>query len=181
MPISNAPSRQRRRERLSLVFDASPLIILDQLGYLPALRDLHGKIIIPHAVARELAHSPGMPAAHVPDLDWVEIREVPNDLLRRVLEGPPSLDAGEAAAIGLALDESTTVVLDDLRGRERARRLGVPITGTIGEILALHRLSLTTRYADRSPHEELDALRDAGMHFSDELRDHVLRELISTN
>ncbi len=106
--------------RAPVVFDASPLIFLDHLDYLPALRELHGEVIIPRAVSRELGSRPGMPASNVPDLEWVETRETRENLLRRVREGPPSIDLGEAEAIALALGERTTVVVDDLRGRPQA-------------------------------------------------------------
>jgi predicted nucleic acid-binding protein len=160
-----------------VVFDASPLILLDQLGYLPALRELHGEIVIPLAVSRELGSRPGKPASNVPDLEWVEIREAQETLLRRVREGPPSIDPGEAEAIALALGEQATVVVDDAQGRERARRLGVHLTGTVGELLALRRLGITAAYSRRGPKEDLHALRNAGMRLSDELANRVLRAL----
>jgi predicted nucleic acid-binding protein len=137
MPTPDEAGRQRQRTASPIVFDTSSLIFLDRLGYIPALRQLHGEIVIPGAVAHELARRPGMPAAPVPELDWIEIRDAPDALLARVLAVPPSLDAGETEAIALALGNGATVVLDDMRGRERARRLGVALTGTIGELLAL--------------------------------------------
>ncbi len=160
-----------------MVFDASPLILLDQLGYLSALRELHGKLVIPQAVSRELGSRPGMPASNAADLGWVEIREAQKNLLRRVQEGPPSIDSGETEAIALALGEGATVVVDDLRGRERARRLGVNHTGTIGELLALRRLGITAAYSRRSPEDDLQLLSQAGMRLTEKLRSRVLREL----
>lgn len=168
---------RRSPSRASVVFDASPLILLDRLGYLPALRELHGELVIPRAVSRELGSRPGMPASTVPGLKWVKIREAREDVLQRVREGPPSIDSGEAEAIALALGERAIVAVDDLRGRERARRLGVDLTGTIGELLTIHRLGITGAYSRRSPEEDLQVLREAGMHLTDNLRSHLLREL----
>lgn len=108
-------SRQSPPANAPVVFEASPLILLDRLGYLPALRELHEKIVIPRAVSRELGSRPGMPASNVPDLESVEIREAQETFLRRVREGPPSTDPGEAEAIALALGERAMVIVDDLR------------------------------------------------------------------
>lgn len=177
MTSSEDVSRKSFTARAPVVFDASPLILLDHLDYLPALRELHGEVVIPRAVSRELGSRPGMPASNVPDLEWVETREARENLLRRVREGPPSIDLGEAEAIALALDERTTVVVDDLRGRERARRLGVSLTGTLGVLMALRRLGIADAYSQRGPEEDLHALHEAGMRLTDELRSLVLREL----
>jgi len=154
-----------------------PADFLDRLGYLPALRELHGGIVIPQAVARELGSRPGMPASIAPNLEWVETREARTELLQRVHEGPPSVDSGEAEAIALALGERATVVVDDLPGRVRARRLGVNLTGTIGEVLALHRVGLTSLYSRRTIEEDLHVLRLAGMHISEDLLLRVLGEI----
>jgi predicted nucleic acid-binding protein len=177
MTSSGDFSRQRSSANALVVFDASPLILLDQLDYIPALRELHGAIVIPRAVSRALGSRPGMPASNVPDLEWVETREVRENILRRVREGPPALDAGEAEAIALALAERTTVVVDDLRGRERARRLGVRLTGTLGVLMALHRLDIAEAYSQRGPEEDLHVLHEAGMRLTDELLSLVLWEL----
>jgi predicted nucleic acid-binding protein len=170
---SASPSGPAAAASTPAVFDTSPLILLDSLGYLPALRELHPAILIPEAVARELEVRPGRPGSGARGMEWVELREAPEDALRRVGEGPPSLDPGEAAAIAVALAEGATVVVDDFRGRERARRLGVPLTGTLGEILALHRRGL----ALREPAADLEALRQAGMYLPEDLRRRVLEEL----
>lgn len=69
--------------------------------------------------------------------------------------------------------------MDDLKGRERARRLGVSVTGMLGELIALHSFGFAAAYSRRSPEEELDLLSQAGMRLTDELRSRVLRELKS--
>ncbi len=159
------------------VFDTSPLILLDRLGYLPALRELRGSIVIPEAVAQELVRQPGKPASNVPDFDWVITRRAPVDALGLVLGGPPAIDSGEAEAIALALVGRVTLVIDESKGRERARRLDISLSGTIGELLLLRGLGLTGAYSRRSPEEDIDMLVDAGMRLSDELRARVLHDL----
>ena len=46
------------------------------------------------------------------------------------------IDLGEAAVIQTALDEGIdTVILDDLKARRIARRLGLEVTGTLGILI----------------------------------------------
>ena len=58
-------------------------------------------------------------------------------------------------------------------GRRRARSLGVPITGTLGVLLALHRAG----YANRRFAEDLDALDAAGMYLTPDLKRRVMELL----
>lgn len=160
-----------------LVYDTSPLILLDGLGYLPALREMGESLAIPDAVARELSRQPGKPGPHVPELDWVVTKRPSEATLRRVLEGPPAVDAGEAEAIALALGEQTNLIIDESKGRARARRLGVGLSGTIGELLLLRNLGCTAAYSRRRPEEDGEVLIGAGMRISDSLRVRVLNTL----
>jgi uncharacterized protein len=163
------------------VFDTSPLILLDTLGFLPALRDMRGAILIPEEVSRELVRQPGKPASIAPDLEWVEVRSAPEYLISRVVKGAPAMDSGEREAIALALAERSTLVIDDLKGRQRGRRLGLSVSGTIGELVALRSLGFTAVYSRRSPEEDLEMLHNAGMRLTDELWSRVLRELANTD
>jgi predicted nucleic acid-binding protein len=45
------------------------------------------------------------------------------------------VDAGESEAIVLAYETRTRIILDDRKAREAARRLGIPVTGTVGLLL----------------------------------------------
>lgn len=53
------------------------------------------------------------------------------------LAGLRGLGAGEAACIALAYSRQYRFVTDDRLARRTARRLGVPITGTLGLLTAL--------------------------------------------
>ena len=179
MTESDGASRPTPSAHAPAVFDASPLILLDRLGYLPALRHLRGHILIPEAVSWELSRRPDMPGSGIPNLEWVEVREVEKHLLQRVVDGPPTIDSVEAETIALGLAERANVVIDDLKGRERARRLGVSVTGMLGELVALHSFGIAAAHSCRSPEEDLDLLSQAGMRLTAKLRSRVLWELKS--
>jgi len=78
------------------------------------------------------------------------------------------LDPGEASCLALAISRGLILVTDDLAARQLAQERGVPLTGTVGILLALVRdgsLSLTEanailaemiRRRYRSPVDRLD-------------------------
>ena len=163
MTFSGPPS-----ERESAVFDASPLIFLDVLGYAGRLPELH-RILVPPAVIEELVALRGEPGSGLPTEGWVE-RQAPRAETLRKVEGEMTEGRGEKEAIALALDLSALVVLDDKRARDYAHRVGVQLTGTLGVLLRLHRTGL----ASRNLEEDLHLLEGADMRITPELRGMVL-------
>lgn len=149
-----------------VVADSSPvhyLVLIHQTDLFPKL---FGEIIIPEQVARELSH-PNAPQS-VRDLidhppDWLKVRSPQS------IEHIPKIDEGEEAAISLAREAHADLLLiDDLDGREAARRLGLRIIGTLGVLeLAAGRglVDLPTVIRD---------LQDASMRLSDALVQSVL-------
>ncbi len=145
------------------------LIYLDAIGHSEAVRGLYASVI-PDVVAKELEHRPGSPGSAVPTLDGVDIRIPESHFVRRVEDGAPMVDAGERAVISVALELGVLAVIDERRGRLRARRLGVSLTGAIGVLISIHHAGL----ALRSFSEDLDALDEAGMYLSDPLKQRVM-------
>ena len=117
------------------VSNSSPLIALAAIEQLELLPALFESVLIPAAVAVEIAPSistrPG----------WLQLRPLtrprPADVVRRTL-GP-----GETEALALALEiRPDRLILDDLPARRLAEGLGLPIIGTLGVILAAKRRGL---------------------------------------
>jgi predicted nucleic acid-binding protein len=52
------------------------------------------------------------------------------------------LDAGEIAALALAMENRAIVLLDELRGRRVAAELGIPLLGVCGLLLQAKRQEL---------------------------------------
>jgi predicted nucleic acid-binding protein len=150
-------------------FDTSSLIFLDLLDYIPLLRQLY-RVVVPEAVSKELSARSGSPGSGVVSLDWVEHRTSDPESVRRVEREPPTVGKGEKEAIALALELSCPVVLDDRKARLRARRAGLEVTGTLGILLRLRRIGLTSRGID----EDLGLLEEAGMRLSPNLRRMVI-------
>ena len=103
-------------------------------------------------------------------MDWVEHRTPDPENVRWVEREPPTVGKGEKEAIALGLELKCPVVLDDRRARLRARRAGLEVTGTMGILLRLRRIGLTSRAID----EDLGLLEEAGMRLSPNLRRMVI-------
>jgi predicted nucleic acid-binding protein len=117
-----------------VVADAGPLIYLSEVGLLHLLRDLYGVVIVPREVYQEVVvRGEGQPgAAEVAACGWIQVSDgSQTNPLRAGLMA--ELDAGESAAITLALERSADLVLlDERKGRRVARRLGLLVRGTLG-------------------------------------------------
>jgi len=158
---------------VKVVSNTSPLINLAWLGQLHLLRELYGAVTIPEAVWHEIVvQGAGQPGAkEVSGVGWIGSCAVENKLL--VLALHQELDAGEAEAIALAIEQKAGLLLMDERlGRETARYFGLNYTGVIGVLIEAKHKGLIG-----SIKEQLDALRTmAGFHISQPLYLKVLQD-----
>ncbi|MEB2782732.1 DUF3368 domain-containing protein [Algoriphagus persicinus] len=105
-----------------VISDTSSLIVLTKIGQLDLLRQLYSQIITSPEIVNEFGN---------PLPDWIQVIKVKNLDLKKSLE--LQLDLGEASAIALAHEiPSSTLILDDLKGRKIAKLLKLKFTGTLG-------------------------------------------------
>lgn len=147
---------------MAVVSNTSPICYLLLIDCIDLLPQLFGRVIIPEAVADELA-APKSPAilqnwiAQPPD--WLEIQGAIAIADAAVAE----LDPGEREAILLAESiEADLIVLDDMAARRIAAKRGFVVTGTLGVLeqsarlgsidfaAAVERLQQTTFWASSS-------------------------------
>jgi predicted nucleic acid-binding protein len=130
-----------------VVADTSPINYLILIDCIDLLRSLYSSIVIPDEVFNELTAvgAPPQVAAWIRSQpDWVEIRSAPFGVPLQLAANESDLDAGEPAAIQLALSEHDSLLLiDEAAGRSVASRLGLANTGTLGVVLAGARDGLT--------------------------------------
>jgi predicted nucleic acid-binding protein len=128
------------------VSDSSPLIHLAKIEALELISRLYSRTLIPPAVWQEVVEeSDGRPGAvemqRAVAAGWMVKQAAENKAL--VIALRQTLDNGEAEAIALATElQPEVVLLDDKLARRMARRLGVPVTGTLGVLLRAKRLGL---------------------------------------
>ena len=132
---------------VAAITDTSCLIALSKIEALEILHKLYKRVV----VSKEIAEEFGEPLP-----SWLEILEVSNKNYQKILEN--SLDIGEASAIALAFElKNVLLVLDDLKARKEAQKLGFKITGTLGVLFSakeknvIHSLKI---YLDRLQHTD---------------------------
>lgn len=107
-----------------VVADASPLIVLQNIGELSLLEKLFGVIFITEEVKTE--YGLDLPK-------WIEVVEIQDRTKIMVLD--LFLDRGETTAIVLCLERAADLlIIDEKKGRRIARELGLNIIGTLGVI-----------------------------------------------
>lgn len=154
-----------------IIADSSPLIGLALIGHLDLLRQMSRKVVLPRAVYDEVttarADAPG--AAEVAAQTWFEIWEADPTLTPPLLI---LLGKGEAEAIALAQTHSSAVLLlDDLRARKLASRLGLRRMGTIALLGQAKRQGLLPKLKPA-----LDSLLANHIFIRQDLIDAALRE-----
>ncbi|MDI6886833.1 MAG: DUF3368 domain-containing protein [archaeon] len=82
------------------------------------------------------------------------------------------VDDGEAEAIALALHSGARILIDERRGRNTARKLGLEIRGTIGLFVEAKKKSII-----KSVKECIDGLLEVGYYLDGELIEEVLRKV----
>lgn len=122
-----------------LVVNTGPILaLIAGTGGLGLLRQLYGRVIIPHEVATEIEVNPArFGAKEFADASWLEKRATPASVTA-LLER--ALDRGEASVIQTALDSAVaTVCIDEAVGRRMARLHGLRVTGSLGVLLRAKR------------------------------------------
>lgn len=153
------------------VLDASPVIILARAGFLEILPRLLSPVVLPRAVAGEIqAGTANDPARRflALDPDWLSIVE-PVPALTPLARW--RLGAGESEVLEHARRHPGTVaVLDDKAARRAARALELPITGTLGLLVAAVESGLLP-----SLPEAIEAAKQSGL-FVDPATEAALKE-----
>jgi predicted nucleic acid-binding protein len=154
-----------------IIADSSPLIGLARIGQLGLLPKLANRIVVPAAVHAEVtaarADAPG--AAEVAAQAWIEVQEADPVAVAPLLI---LVGRGEAEAIALAQWDSAAVLLvDDLRARKLAQRLGLRRMGTVALLGQAKREGLIPKLKPT-----LDALVAQGIYIRRELIEAALNE-----
>ena len=151
-----------REGNSTVVVDASPVIVLEQVGLLGLLHRLYDPILVPSVVAGEVRGTLD------PLPDWLTVVAAPP--LPSSVDSAQRLDQGEQAAIAVALAvQPRFLVVDDRDARRVAEGLRLPIVGTVGVLIQAKeaRLVATVRPL-------LDRLVAAGLFVGDDVYQRAL-------
>jgi predicted nucleic acid-binding protein len=146
-----------------VVSNSSPLIALARIQRLDLLPTIFQSILIPPAVAREIA-----PSISILPI-WLRIQaptSTPSASLQR-----RRLGDGEWEALALAIElNADWIILDDLAARRSAEATGLKVIGTLGTLVTAKRTGLV-----ESIRPELDGLRATSFFLGPQLYDELLR------
>jgi len=153
-----------------VVAEACSLIALAKLELLDLPRRTFGQVLVPQTVLHECREQ-------VYSRDAMLIGEAANNGLIEVRadvpwpEGlrEPRLDAGELAALAMALQSHAGLLIDEARGRREAAKLGIKVVGVCGLLLFAKREGWIVEVAPL-----LDRLHISGYYISPALRESVL-------
>lgn len=140
-----------------VICNTSPLQYLHQLGLLHLLPALAGTVIVPEAVAEELAigRAKGIDLPDISGLAWISVRGAISASALTLIN---DLGPGETEVLLLALErEDAVVILDDRLARRIAEVRGIRLIGTLGILLDAKRAGLIPAVAPVL--DQLGALR----------------------
>jgi len=143
----------------SAVLNASPLIVLARAGYLDLIPQLVSSVVVPRAVATEVAAGPAEdPAARfLAQRSWLSVVDLTPPLSPLAMW---RLGQGESEVLEYARrNPGTIAVLDDRAARRAAAALRIPLTGTLGLLAAAARNNLLPSLRDA-----IDALQACGLY-----------------
>lgn len=148
-----------------VVSDTTAITHLSKIGALHLLRALYTEILIPEAVANELAQAkrtqPG--AMEVLNASWIKVVKIQNPAIANKLSR--HLDLGESEAIALSLELNACVlIIDETKGRATAKKLVNSIIGMVGILLQAKKQG---RISSIKPY--LDKLKKTGFRMSDDI------------
>lgn len=164
-----------------LVADSSPLIAFARSEQLAVLWGVTGGVVVPRTVWGECTEvapnapvavaRPGAPALQQAQAQgWITVLDDAQAL--SALRPLPSLDAGETAAIALALELKATVLMDERLGRDVAHRRGLAVVGSAGVLIKARQMGLLPAVAP-----VLARMKAEGYFMSDALVREVLRRV----
>lgn len=152
------------------ITNTSPLLYLYRIGAISWLPQLFDEIWTPEAVKQELlaGRNKGYDVPNLADYSWLMIvdpQSMPSEWLSL------DLGAGEIAAMALALENSSRIVLlDDMLARRTAQAAGLQVWGTLKILLEGKSQGLIDRI---EPY--VTSLSTSGMWISAEVRQRILK------
>ena len=153
-----------------VICNTSPLIGLWGLNYLSLLRDLYIKVWIPREVEKEfLALDATVFREALNSAPWIKVVDLTDPQSTAIYQG---VDAGEAEVFALAAEYGARLVLlDENKGRKKAKEIGLTVKGIVGVLLEAKEEGLIDVIKPL-----LIRLRDNGIYLSESLINNALQD-----
>jgi len=144
-----------------IVSDTSCLILLLKIDEIGILKEMSNSVFVTSVIKDELKQDlPG----------WIQVHDPKDKHYQSILE--IDLDKGEASAIALMLQlDDAILLIDDLKGRKLAEKLGFKFSGTLGLLLKAKQIGII-----KSIKPVLDKIRLTNFRFSEKLFADILNQ-----
>ena len=156
-----------------IICNASPLIFLSKIDRLCLLNDLFAEVLIPSGAWKEATRKPDFAAASLKkqqSIGKVTVFTVQNRTAVSTMMGRLHLGESEVIAGAEELGISN-VILDDSYARSKAKQIGLSVTGTLGILIAGHKMGIVTDLDD-----DIANLRKRGFRISDSIIKQIEKE-----
>ena len=160
-----------------VVSDTTPIISLMKIGQLNLIEKLFGEIKIPKAVYTELISNPRFKeeAKQIQDSAFIRYTIVEDVKSVELLRRATGLDLGESEAIILSDSCGADLLLmDENKGRQVARQMGLHVMGTVGMLRVAYEEKMLS-YQEII--DCIEALRENGRYISDRLFRQLLESI----
>jgi predicted nucleic acid-binding protein len=150
-----------------VVSDTTPLITLLKVQHLELLKIYFGEVQIPKAVFDELTCDErfATEAEQIRDCSFIHVNELADDKSVNLLCRATGLDMGESEAIVLADEiKAELLLMDEAKGRDVAKQMGLKIMGTIGFLMASYQSGIISAEEIRKC---IDIIRSSGRHIGE--------------
>jgi predicted nucleic acid-binding protein len=139
------------------------------LNLLPLLQELYTDVWIPEDVQEEFLRTETMARrSSLDNAPWIRTVSLADPQSTSVYG---RLDQGEASVLALAKEhDAHLVIIDEKKAREEAKRIGLPVRGTIGVLLEAKKKGLIDAIKPL-----LETLHDNGMYLEQSFIDDVLQ------
>ncbi len=155
---------------MTVVSDTSAISNLLAIDCIDLLEAMFGEVMITPAVQRELQRVDSHKTLHEKH-PWIKVSSPINQKLVSQLLN--DLDLGEAESIALAVEKSASyIIIDELKGRKIAGRLGLKVVGIIGILIKAKLDGMVPQVRPL-----IDGLSAHGFRLKDDLVKDVLKRL----
>lgn len=160
-----------------VISDTTPIISLMKAGKLELLQKMFETVIVPEAVYRELTENPqySTEAKRIKECAYICEEIVKNEKAVHILRKVTGLDAGESEAI-IMVDEKKAdlLLMDEHKGRQIAKKMGITITGTVGILLQAYDEKLL---AGADVCDCMEKMKESNIRISESLYNMVLEHM----
>lgn len=157
-----------------VVSDTTPLISLMKIGRLNLVEPLFGEVQVPNAVYAELTHNPefAAEAQQIEKSPWIKRVVIEDARAVDLLKRATGLDVGESEAIILSdFCKAELLLMDEKKGRQVAKQMGLHLMGTVGMLRVAYEEKLLSYEEIR---ECIESLQRNGRHISSRLFEQLL-------